>query len=178
MAGEGSLHNGSASFGSGDQVVVGRNDAHVAPGTTGTVIGVKRETGNVLVDVDGRGRVALLPSSLRRTGEESERKARDGEVEAQLAPGTVRVGPHVLVLSMASAELASALGLTQHKLRAVAEAAGLHASLGVGHQRFYTVGEIEQVWELLEAMREYGVPPKPAAKFLAHLKRGRRRSAS
>jgi hypothetical protein len=51
-------------FPAGARVTIGRNDAKVAPGSTGVVIGTVSETGNVLVDVDGRGRVAFTHDAL------------------------------------------------------------------------------------------------------------------
>jgi hypothetical protein len=55
-------------FPAGTQVKIGRNDAKVAPGSVGVVIGLAKETGNVLVDVDGRGRVAFTCDALKAFG--------------------------------------------------------------------------------------------------------------
>lgn len=48
----------------GDRVTIKANSAHVAPGSQGTVRGIIKETGNLLVDVDGRGRVSFLPTEV------------------------------------------------------------------------------------------------------------------
>ena len=49
----------------GDTVTVLQNDARVAPGSVGRYIGIIEETGCLLVDVEGRGRVSFTPDSVR-----------------------------------------------------------------------------------------------------------------
>lgn len=51
-------------FKTGDTVTVGKNDAGVRVGSTGIVSRIAAETGNPIVDVAGRGRVALTPDSI------------------------------------------------------------------------------------------------------------------
>jgi hypothetical protein len=56
-------------FSAGDKVIIGTNDAKVRAGSTGTVVKIAPETGNPIVDVAGRGRVALTADSLSPVGE-------------------------------------------------------------------------------------------------------------
>lgn len=48
----------------GDRVRVSKNDAKVAPGSTGRYIGVSEDSGNLLVDIDGRGTVSFTKDSV------------------------------------------------------------------------------------------------------------------
>jgi len=52
------------SYQPGDRVQIRRNDAHVKPGSVGIVHRLHEETGLPIVDVEGRGRVALTFDSL------------------------------------------------------------------------------------------------------------------
>jgi len=60
--------SGRPAFCAGDTVIIGANDAKVRAGSMGTVVKIAPETGNPIVDVAGRGRVALTPDSLSLDG--------------------------------------------------------------------------------------------------------------
>ena len=125
----------------GDQVKIGANDAKVQRGSIGRFVGVSAETGNLLVDVEGRGRVAFTRDSVMTIdGAAATVAQRTGtSTNGQAAPEKVKLSRP---LYLDAVDTAAELGMTVPQLKTLADLVDVGTCRGKGKSCHYTAREI------------------------------------
>jgi hypothetical protein len=118
-------------FSAGDEVIVGRNDAKVGAGSTGTVVKMTPEPGHPIIDVAGRGRVALTADRLSLVDE------REGPVHGVVPHGIARE------LYLNSRDTAEELGISAAQLKQLSRLA--NAGTCRAAQCRYTTRDIQRL---------------------------------
>jgi hypothetical protein len=123
--------SGRTAFSAGDKVIIGTNDAKVHAGSRGTVVKIAPETGNPIVDVAGRGRVALTADRLSLVDE------REGPVHGVVPHGIARE------LYLNSRDTAEELGISAAQLKQLSRLA--NAGTCRAAQCRYTTRDIQRL---------------------------------
>lgn len=155
----------------GELVTIRANDAKVKPGSTGRFIGISEASGNLLVDVDGRGRVAFTKDSVVSMGT-------NGHAAATVAQRTTASNGQAAekvklarALYLDSADTAAELGCTIPQLKAMADLLGVGTCRGTGSTCHYTYREIVRLVRFREFMQSVHTrSPKMAYGILAKVR--------
>lgn len=129
----------------GEQVRVLKNDARVKPGSEGRFVGVSEASGNLLVDIDGRGRVSFTKDSVMSMQGAMDEHRRNGAA-ATVAQRAATPQPEKIKLSrplyLDSVDTAAELGCTVPQMKVLADLVGVGTCKGKGRSCHYTAREI------------------------------------
>lgn len=165
----------------GQRVKVRRNDAHVGAGAEGRFLRVVPETGNLLIDVDGRGRVALTPDSVTTLAGTPVRTFRLAPAGPDDAPAG-RPGPRRTLVKLSrelyldGPDTAAELGIKPSDLKVMA--AAIAVGRCTGRTCHYTARDIAALQEFQAFIREADVSPRMAAKLWRILQRMQAKAGS
>lgn len=132
----------------GDPVRISHNDAKVRAGSTGRYLGIVPETGNLLVDVDGRGHVAFTKDSVM---------SMNGAAVTVAQRAATKPEPRRVTLSrelyLDARDTAAELGCTVPQLKVLADLADVGECRGTGHRCHYTYRDIVRMLRFREFMQ-------------------------
>jgi hypothetical protein len=163
----------------GTRVTILANDCKVAPGSHGRVAGRHPETGNLLVDVDGRGRVAFASDQVQPEASNGSEPARTSpmagkqhseETKDKMREAAQRRRAGVSrELYLNRYDTAEELGVSVAVLDQITKHAGIHPCGKQGCR--YTLALIGKVRALQTVMEELDLPAAAAAKVQAYIAR-------
>ncbi|MGE0541242.1 MAG: hypothetical protein AB7R89_13795 [Dehalococcoidia bacterium] len=145
----------------GDPVRIGENDAKVRKGATGRFVGISKDSGNLLVDVDGRGRVAFTMDSVMSLNSmqgamQEHRKHDAAATVAQRAASNGQAVEKVKLtrqLYLDAADTAAELGYTVQQMKKLADLVDVGTCRGKGKSCRYTYREIVLMMRFREFMQ-------------------------